>query len=456
MTESLSAAIADRYRSRTPRSLAHNAAAKHCLPGGDTRWATYYPPYPAYMERGDGCFLFDADGHRYSDFLNNYTALVLGHNHSAVMRAAREQMEKGGIFGAPNASQYQLAEMLCARLPAVDYLRYANSGTEATMMAMRAARAFTGRDVILKMDGGYHGSHDFAEVNITPDIVSQGQPLAKPESSGVPDAVLGGTMVARFNDLTSVEAILEEHHARIAGIIVEPVQNSAGMIPARLDFLKGLRALADKYHTLLIFDEIVTFRLNEGGSQKLTGVLPDLTALGKCIGGGYAIGAFGGKKEIMQRYDPTFPNGFHHSGTFNGHPVAMVAGMATLQHFNQPEIEHINALGEKLRGGFAQAFCAAGLKGQITGAGSLLYVHWTENEIRAPADVVRWKQRAAELPRLLHLELINRGLFSANRGMFNVSAPMTEREIDDCVSAFAGAVEMLKPYVAEHAPHLLR
>jgi glutamate-1-semialdehyde 2,1-aminomutase len=322
-------------------------------------------------------------------------------------------------------------------------------------MAMRAARAYTRKPVILKMDGGYHGSHDFAEVNITPDIHSTGQPIAKPESNGIPESVLGGTMVARFNDLASVESILEEHHAKIAGVIVEPVQNTAGMIPSQENFLSGLRQLADKYGVLLIFDEVVTFRLSEGGIQKLSGVLPDLTALGKSIGGGYAIGAFGGKKEIMQRYDPAYPNGFHHSGTFNGQNVAMAAGMATLRNFNQPEIDHINTLGEKLRNGFTQAFHNAHINGQITGTGSLFYVHWTDTEIRTPADVVRWKQRAAELPRLLHLELINRGIFSANRGMFNISAPMTEKEIDTAVNSFAETLEFLKPYVESHAPHLL-
>ena len=305
------------------------------------------------MERGEGCTLVDCDGHRYLDFLNNYTALVLGHAHPAVTAAATEQMARGAIFGAPSAAQYQLAELICQRVPGVDYLRYTNSGTEATMMAMRAARAYSGKQIILKMDGGYHGSHDFAEVNITPDPNPHGQPTPLPEQGGVPHAVLGGTMVARFNDLASVEAALEEHHDRIAGLIVEPLQNSAGMIVAQPGFLAGLRQLADKYQVLLIFDEVVTFRLHEGGMQKMTGIIPDLTALGKSIGGGYAIGAFGGEAEIMRRYDPAFPRGFHHSGTFNGHNVAMAAGAATLRHFGPAEIAHIDALGDRLRAGFA-------------------------------------------------------------------------------------------------------
>jgi glutamate-1-semialdehyde 2,1-aminomutase len=455
MTESIATTIVDHYRRRTPRSSSHDEAAKRALPGGDTRWATYYQPYPAYMERGEGCFLFDADGNRYIDFLNNYTALVLGHAHPPVVQAAQAQMTHGAIFGAPAAVQYQLAELICERMPGVDFLRYTNSGTEATMMAMRAARAFTGRDVILKMDGGYHGTHDFAEVNITPDPNPQGQPAARVEKGGIPVCTLDGVMVARFNDLASTEAILEEHHARIAGLIVEPVQNTAGMVVADEAFLRGLRKLADKYGVLLIFDEVVTFRLSTGGMQKITGVIPDLTALGKSIGGGYAIGAFGGKAEVMAHYDPAHPQNFQHSGTFNGQNVAMAAGLATLQNFGPEEIDRMNALGSRLREGFLRAFRAAGIKGQVTGLGSLLYVHWSEHPIRTPTDVLLWKRRAAELPRLLHLELLNRGIFSANRGMFNTSAPMTEREIDECIAAFGGALEMLKPYAAEHAPHLL-
>lgn len=455
MSQSISAAIVDRYRSRTPRSQTHDAAAKLNLPGGDTRWATYYQPYPTYMTRGESCYLFDADDHRYIDFLNNYTALVLGHAHPAVVQAAQAAMGRGAIFGAPAEAQYQLAEAICARVPGIQYLRYTNSGTEATMMAMRAVRAFTGRDVILKMDGGYHGTHDFAEVSITPDLNPHGQPTARVEKGGIPACALDGVRVARFNDLASTEAILEEHHAQIAGLIVEPVQNTAGMVPADPAFLRGLRQLADKYGVLLLFDEVVTFRLSPGGMQKISGVIPDLTALGKSIGGGYAIGAFGGRADIMAHYDPAHPQNFQHSGTFNGHNVTMAAGLATLQHFGQTEIDRMNALGDRLRAGFASAFRAVGIKGQVTGYGSLLYAHWSDQPIHTPTDVVLWKRRAGELPRLLHLELLNRGIFSANRGMFNISAPMTETEVGECVSAFAGAVEMLKPYVSEHAPHLV-
>jgi len=440
----------------TPRSRALDQRAKSSLPGGDTRWATYHLPYPIYMVRGAGCWLTDADGNSYIDFQNNYTSLVHGHAHPTITAAIQQQAANSVVYGAPAEGQFQLADLLTQRLPGVDQVRFTNSGTEANMMAMRAARAFTGKPIILKMDGGYHGSHDMAEVNITPDLSGSRLPIPRVEADGVPQAVLETVAVARFNDLESVEAILEAHSGQIAAIITEPLMNAAGMVTAAPGFLPGLRELADRYDVLLIFDEVVTLRLHPGGYQGQTGVRPDLTALGKLIGGGLAIGAFGGRADIMRLYDPARPDGFHHSGTFNGNPLTMAAGIAALQALTPQAIARINQLGETLRQGIEEAFAEAGLRGYATGEGSLAYLHWTDEEITCAADVVRWKQKAAELPRLLHLELLNRGIFSANRGLFNISTPMTNAQIDRALAALRGALYALKPYVAGQTPHLLR
>ncbi len=447
--------ILARYRERTSKSRALDVQAKTSLPGGDTRWAAYHLPYPIYMTRGAGCILTDVDGHGYLDFQNNYTSLVHGHAHPDITASIQAQAVNSVVYGAPAEGQFHLADMITKRLPGVDQLRYTNSGTEATMMAMRAARAFTGKPVILKMDGGYHGSHDMAEVNITPDLSSNQLPIPRVEADGVAEAVLGAVAVARFNDLESVETVLKARSGEVSAIITEPLMNSAGMVVANDDFLPGLRALADRYGVLLIFDEVVTFRLHAGGYQGKTGVTPDLTAIGKLIGGGLAIGAFGGRAEIMALYDPARPNGFHHSGTFNGNPLAMAAGMASVNALTPESINHINRLGDDFRIGIDEAFAEAGLHGQATGEGSLAYVHWTAEKVTSAADVVRWKQKAAELPRLLHLELLNQGIFSANRGMFNISTPMTAAEIDQALVAFRAALFTLKPYVADHAPHLM-
>lgn len=447
--------IIDRYVSRTKRSKANDAKAKRYLPGGDTRSSTYFFPYPTYMDKGEGCYLYDCDGNRYIDFVNNYTSLIHGHAHPAVVEAVSPQLGKGTVFGSATAIQVELAEILCERLPSMEFIRFTSSGTEATMMAMRAARAFTGKDVILKMDGGFHGAHDFVEVNIRPDPEPKDLPSAHLEGSGIPTCVLDGTMVAPFNDLDAVDMILEEHKDKIAAIIVEPMPHAGGMIPPKAGYLKGMRELTDRYGVLLIFDEIVTFRLSLGGLQTLKDVEPDLTALGKVIGGGFPVGAFGGRKEYMERFDPAHPQMIRHSGTFNGNSVTMAAGAATLRNLGQRAIDKINKLGERLRRGFNQAFEAAGIKGQAIGVGSLLQVHWRDREIVSPRDTFLGMKSATELPELLHLELMNRGIFSVPRGAYNISTPMGEKEVARAIEGFEATLELLKPYVVEETPHLI-
>lgn len=447
--------ILARYTARTSKSRELDLQAKTSLPGGDTRWSTYHLPYPVYMVRGQGATLTDVDDHAYLDFQNNYTSLVHGHAHPAITAAVMQQAANSMVYGAPAEQQFQLADLLTQRLPAVDQVRFTNSGTEASMMAMRAARAFTGKPIILKMDGGYHGSHDMTEVNITPDLSGSRLPIPRVEADGVPEAVLETVAVARFNDLESVETILKTSSEKIAAIITEPLMNSAGMISPQDDFLPGLRELANRYGVLLIFDEVVTMRLNEGGYQGQIGVLPDLTALGKLIGGGLPVGAFGGRADIMSIYNPSRPNGFHHSGTFNGNPLTMAAGIASVGALTPQVIAHINQLGESFRQGIDEAFAESGLHGYASGEGSLVYVQWTAEKIISAADVVRWKQKAAELPRLLHMELLNLGIFAANRGMFNISSPMTTIEINQALEAIRSALFTLKPYAADKAPHLI-
>jgi glutamate-1-semialdehyde 2,1-aminomutase len=447
--------ILTRYTNRTPKSRELDQRARQSLPGGDTRWATYHLPYPVYMLHGEGFTLTDVDGNDYIDFQNNYTSLVHGHAYPDITAAVQQQAANSVVYGAPAEGQFQLADLISKRVPAVEQLRFTNSGTEATMMAMRTARALTGRQIILKMDGGYHGSHDMAEVNIAPDLSGSALPIPNVEPDGVPKSVLESVAVARFNDLESVETILKARDGQIAAIITEPMMNSAGMIPPQDGFLKGLRELADRYGVLLIFDEVVTLRLHEGGYQGKIGVSPDLTAMGKMIGGGLAIGAFGGRKEIMGMYDPARPDGFHHSGTFNGNPLTMAAGIASVSALTPQAIEHINNLGTTFREGVEEAFIEAGIHGHATGEGSLAYVHWTDEAVTSAADVVRWKKKAAELPRLLHMEMLNLGIFSANRGMFNMSTPMGNKEIQQVLEAFRTALFGLKPYVADLAPHLI-
>jgi glutamate-1-semialdehyde 2,1-aminomutase len=432
-----------------------DARAKNSLPGGDTRTTTYIFPYPSYMVRGEGCYLYDCDGNRYIDFLNNYTSLIHGHGHPAVVEAATAQVQRGTVFGSPMAAQVELAEMVCERVPGIERVRFNNSGTEATMMAMRAARAYTGKDLIVKMDGGYHGHHDFAGVNVIPDFAAVDLPTPKISWPGIPACVLQGMRVAPFNDLAAAERVLQQNEGQVAAIILEPMLGAGGAIAPKPGYLQGMRDLADKYGVLLIFDEIITFRLSLGGVQKIEGVTPDLTAIGKIIGGGFAVGAFGGKKEIMAPFDPAHPNNIYHGGTFCGANVTMAAGVATLKHYGQDEIDRINALGERLAADVDRAFQEAGFKGRARGVGSLIQIHWTAEEATNSRQAILAMARAKDLPKLLHLELMNRGIFCASRGLFSISTPMTETETGRAVEAISAALQLLKPHAAEVAPHLL-
>ena len=455
-SEMIKQQILERYQNRTRESRAHHNTAKEYLPGGESRTATFYTPYPAYMEKGEGCRLFDGDGNEYLDFLNNYTSLIHGHAHPAIVETTRAQLGKGTVLGSPSVIQYKHAKLLCERVPCLEMLRYCNSGTEATLFAMRAARAFTQRDMIIKMDGGYHGSHDAVEVNVIPDTGASDLPERHIEVAGVPQSVLNDILVAPFNDLDSVEILLKKHADKIAAILMEPMLGSLGMVPPQTDYLKGMRKLADQYGVLLIFDEVITLRLSTGGLQALSGVTPDLTALGKIIGGGFPVGAFGGRKDIMQRFDPAHPETMVHSGTFNGNNITMAAGIATLELYDGAAADRINRLGERLRKGVNDVFLRAGISAQATGLGSLSQIHWTGQTITRAKDTYAARMAARELPRLFHLEMMNRGIFMASRGMCAVSTPMTEKEIDRAIDECEATVEMLKPYVAEETPHLIK
>lgn len=448
-------AILDQYANRTPRSWANHELASQVLPGGDTRRSVYFEPYPTYMVRGEGCYLYDADGNQYLDYHNNYTSLIHGHAHPPTVEAVKAQLPEGTLYGSPAACQYKLASTLCARTPSVERVRFCNSGTEATMMAMRLARAYSGKDVILKMDGGYHGTHDFAEVSVTASVDASGPPGVRRESRGIPASILEAMMVVPFNDLDAVEETLSAYSHRIAAIILEPMMNAGGLVAPRPGYLAGLRRLADRYGVLLIFDEVVTYRLSPGGCQLLEDVHPDITALGKIIGGGFPVGAVGGQAEIMELFNPARPEGLRHSGTFNGNSVTMVAGLATLRHYGPGEAARINRLGERLRQGIAAAFEAQGLKGRVTGRGSLAYMHWTRDEIVTAADSARAASEAGSLSMLLHLGLLNRGIWLPYRGELAVSTPMGEGEIDQAVEAVRDVLGQLRHYVEDEAPHLV-
>ena len=446
--------IVKRYRKKTGQSGRHFEAAKNWLPGGETRKASYYTPYPTFMEKGAGCYLYDCDGNTYIDMQNNYTSLIHGHAHPRVNEVAKSQMEKGVVLGSAAEIQYRHAEHLCNRIPCVETVRYGNSGTEATLFAMRVARGFTGKEGILKMDGGYHGMHDYAQVNIFPEFKEEGlpEPWAEP---WIPRNLLKDIYIAPYNDLETVKDILKKHKDQIAAVIVEPMFSAGGMFLPEPGYLKGMRELTEQYGVLLILDEVMMFRLQYGGLHTHYDITPDIVALGKIIGGGFPVGAIGGRKDIMELFSPDHPHPIFHSGTFNGNNITLEAGLATLELYNGKEVERLNTLGDRLREGFKKALQSSGIKAQVTGMGSLLMVHWREEKPKTARDVFTAMLPAWDLAGLFHLEMLNRGIFSASRGMYVLSTPMTEDEIDTAIEAFSGTVKRLKPYIVDTLPHLL-
>jgi glutamate-1-semialdehyde 2,1-aminomutase len=443
------------YLSRRPKSEQLHKEARRFLPGGDTRSVTFYRPFPAFMERGEGCHLYDVDGNVYIDFVNNYTSLVLGHAHPKVVEAAVEQAKRGSVYASPVESQVKLAQAICERLPSSEYVRFCNSGTEATLCAIRLARALRRKYKVVKMEGGYHGSHDLVEISIKPPLESVGpieNPKSVPEDMSIPPNVVSDCIVAPFNEGEITERIITEHKDELAAVIVEPVQGSCGMIPPDHDFLKAVREITARYEIPLIFDEVISLRLARGGYQEICGIIPDLTALGKIIGGGYPVGGVAGRRELMDLFSPLNVNFLSHSGTFNGNPVTMAAGLATMNELTVAEIDRINELGEKLRTGFSNAVEEAGIIAQVTGTGSLAQIHFTNREVK------NWRTAATgrvDMRAILHLLLLHRGIFAAARCMFNISTPMGDKEIHEASTAVRDCLLEMRPYIQKMAPELI-
>ena len=437
------------FRRRSPRSAAAVAAASAVMPGGDTRTTTYFEPYPLFMQHGAGCRMTDLDGRTYLDFLGNYTSLIHGHAHPAIIAAVTDQLQRGTAYGSPHEAQTQLAALLCERLPSLERVRFCNSGTEATLHAIRAAKAYTGRPKILKMEGGYHGSHDAADISVSPSMVQAGSahaPVSVPDSPGLFAGVVTDVLVAPFNDLDATVAIIEAHAADLAAVILEPVLGSAGVIPATQAYLQGLREVTTRTGVLLIFDEVVTLRLDVGGVQARLGVTPDLTAMGKIIGGGFPIGAFGGRQDVMAQFDPR-AHRLHQGGTYNGNAISMRAGCVALEWLPAAAISKLNSQGDVLRGRLNKVLRTLGVAGHVGGVGSLLQMHLQiEQPVRNYRDAQASPRATQEL---LHLALLNRGLFAAARGEYALSTPMQTSDLDEAVDCFRAALteiaELLPP-----------
>src|SRR6188768_692724 len=412
------------------------------LPGGNTRTTVFMKPYPIYAARGEGCLVFDIDGVEYIDCINNFTALIHGHAHPALVAAATKQLALGSAFGLPTESEIDLAELLVARLPSSEQVRFTNSGTEAVMMALKAARAFTGRPKIAKCEGAYHGAYDYAEVSLdpTPEAWVRNAPVSVAYARGTPDNVLADVITIPFNDAEAASSLIREHGSELACVLVDPMPNRAGLAPADKAYLEALRAVTSEVGALLIFDEVITFRLGYRGAQGLWNIDPDLTTLGKIMGGGFPVGAVGGKREFMAVFDPTSGKpALPHGGTFSANPVTMRAGIAAMELLDAAAFARLDAIGEAVRGGIDEAFRRHGVAGRTVGLGSLLKIHFADRPVRDyrsayPTELEA--QRAA----IFHRSLLNQGVLAAGYGLMALSTPMTDQDIESIVKAASDAL----------------
>ena len=433
------------YRRTTPASHELHERAVKSMPGGTTRTTTYFDPYPLYIDRGDGCRVWDVDGAERIDMIGNYTAMILGHSHPKVVEAIRRQAARGTAFAAANPIEVELATLLCERVPSLELVRFCNSGTEATMFAMRLARAFTGRPKIARIEGGYHGTHDYAEVSTHPTLAEAGasdRPTASPDSIGTPAWALRDTVVLPFNNPDAAEHILHEEAGRVAAVILEPIIGAGGVIASTHEFLERLRSVTRQLGMLLIFDEVISLRVAPGGAQQLYGITPDLTTMGKIIGGGLPVAAFGGRADVMELMDPRREPNLPQGGTYNGNPLGMAAGVAAMKELTPDVYEDLNRKGARVKDQLTEVFASHGLAAQVNSAGSLLAIHFTD------VPVVDYRTKATSNPKITHdffLALVNHGVLMAPRAMGALSTPMREHDIQEFVDAVDAVLEEQLP-----------
>ena len=405
----------DQYRAQNPKSLAQYEEACAALPGGNTRSAIFVEPFPLTMVRGEGSNLWDLDGHEYVDFLAEFTAGLYGHSHPLIRRAIDEALDGGINFGAHGAAEARFAAAICARFPSIDLVRFTNSGTEANLMAVSLARAVTGRAKILVFAGGYHGGVFYFR--------GKGSRINAPFEF----------LIGDYNDIARTRALVAPYRGDLAAILVEPMLGGSGCIPGTREFLADLRALASETGAILIFDEVMTSRLAPGGLQEALGILPDMTTLGKYVGGGMSFGAFGGKASLMEWFDPRRKDGFQHAGTFNNNVLTMNAGHVGLTEVYTPErARALNAFGEGLRERLNAIPRRRGLAMQFTGIGSMIGVHMTGAPISCEADAAKGH---AGLLDLFYFDLLARGIWFAKRGMMALSIALDDADADRLVAA---------------------
>ena len=416
---SVEAAVAEvsaRLADLNPGSASRQTAAEAHMPGGNTRTLLYYTPFPIAFARGEGARLFDVDGHEYLDLVAEQSAAIFGHTHPRIQQEIETVLRQGINLGGPNRYEAALAEAVTRRFPSIEQVRFCNSGTEANMFALATARAATGRDKIMAFATGYHGGLlTFTDVP---------GPLNAPYQM----------IVAPYNDVQRTADLIEKNAPDLAAVILEPMMGGGGCLPGSTEFLGMLRSACDRHGIVLIFDEVMTSRLGPNGLQGRLGIRPDLTTLGKYVGGGMNFGGFGGRRDLMARYDPRRSDHWNHAGTFNNNVLTMAAGAVGLSEiFTEQAAVELNERGDRLRLKLNDAAARRSLPVTVTGIGSLMNIHFSAEQVTSPVEVARAN---AALKPLLHLDMLLNGIYLARRGFIALSMPVTDADVDFTVTTF--------------------
>jgi glutamate-1-semialdehyde 2,1-aminomutase len=416
------------YRANNPKSLAQHQKAARVLPGGNTRTVLFSDPFPITLASAEGCRVTSLDGRTYIDFLGEFTAGLYGHSDPVLKQAMLQAINSGWVRGGHIEQEEELASLLCERFPSMAQVRFANSGTEANLYAISSARAVSGKSKVMVFEGAYHGG-----VFI---FSAAGSPLTAPFDF----------VRAPYNDWAGTQALLDANRDDLACVVIEPMQGSGGCIPADPGFLRALRAWTQEHGTILVFDEVMTSRLSGGGLQGFHGIAPDMTTLGKYIGGGFSFGAFGGRADIMERFNPLRPGYISHAGTFNNNVFTMSAGAAGLSKVFTPQAAAaLTARGEQLRAQLNEIAGTARFPMQFTGLGSMMNVHMCDGPVRSIRDLARSNQPLRDL---FYFDLVDQGIWPARRGMFNLSLPMGAEECQRLIDAVARFVRERNSLVA--------
>lgn len=420
----------ERYVAANPLSQVADEAARGTLPGGNTRTVLHYDPFPLTMVSGEGAELVDLDGHRYADFVGEYSAGLFGHSDPTIKVAIHQALHFGVAMGAPTRYERELAVLICERFPSLERVRFCNTGTEANLMALATARAITGRDKILVFEGAYHGGV-----------------IRFPAGTSSPLNVPFEFVLGVYNDAEGAAELIDRHGSELAAVIVEPILGAGGNIPGSLEFLETLRHKTKEAGTILIFDEVKTSRLGPAGLQGLLGVAPDMTTIGKYIGGGLPIGAFGGSDEVMQHFNPKHKGTWNHAGTFNNNVCSMAAGCAAMGRVYTPQrATEFFETSEAFRVSLNKMFDERAVPMHCNGLGSIFAIHFSTRPVRRTAHISAGCQ---SLRPLLHMEMLLEGVLVCGRGDMFLSLPMTETHLSKARLALESFADRYKPLILE-------